>query len=126
MTGSGPRASWRLRSLLLAVYLAGGVAVAISLWSATRSAPDPAALLVCLLLLLATERTGFNVALGAAKILVDWLEAVLVLGLILIPAPWLVLATAVVLSGSEIARKSKLMQGSFNVAKTTGSVALAG
>src|ERR1700710_1001775 len=95
MTGTESRAPWRLRSLLLAVYSSCGVVLILSAMAAPRAWPPGANLLAAALIIVVVERTGFMVALGAAKIRVDWVEAAVVLGLVLLPAPWFVLVTPV-------------------------------
>jgi diguanylate cyclase (GGDEF)-like protein len=126
MTGTVARAPWRLRSLLLAVYIAGAAVVAVSLSDASHSIPSAVNLFAAALLICLVERTGFMVALGAAKIRVDWVEASVVLGLILLPVSWLILVAATVLIATEFMRRSKLMQGGYNVASTLASIAIAG
>jgi len=83
-------------------------------------------LALAVLLLVASDRCGLSVALGYSKFRVDWFEAAVVLGMVLLPAPWYVLVTLVCLTVMEAARKTRLLHGSFNVASTTSATALAG
>ncbi|HSP39340.1 MAG TPA: bifunctional diguanylate cyclase/phosphodiesterase, partial [Frankiaceae bacterium] len=116
---------WQLKALLLVVYAAAAVALAGSV-PGLRLTPMPLHVAATVLALLAIDRFGFAVALGRSKILVDWVEAAIVLGLVLLPWQWLVVVTAATLSIVEFVRRAKLMQGSFNVAATTACAALAG
>src|SRR3954469_19295506 len=115
MTGTESRTPLRLRLLLVVVYAAAATAL---LSAALRLGEVPGATQagIAAALLLTVERCAFAVALGRSKGVLDWLESVVLIGLVLLPWTWLVLLFAVLLTAVEASRKSKLMQGSFNVA----------
>jgi diguanylate cyclase (GGDEF)-like protein len=125
MTGRDSRTPWQLKVLLSVVYAAAAVALAAAL-PGLLPAPALLKIIATVLALLVIDRFGFAVALGRSKILVDWVEAAIVLGLVLLPWQWLVVVTAATLTILEFARRTKLMQGSFNVAATTACAAIAG
>src|SRR4051794_6975698 len=104
MTGTEARTPPRLKVLLLAVYAAAAAALVLSV-SHLGSLPqaDHAALGVGLMV--SVERFSFNVSLGKSKIVVDWIEAGVVIGLVLLSWAWLVLLIAATLTVVEFARK---------------------
>jgi diguanylate cyclase (GGDEF)-like protein len=126
MTGTDSRVAGRLKALLAFVHICCAVTVGLSAATISNRHVSVPALALVAALLLVIDRTGFTVAIGAAKTRVDWVEAYVVIGLALLPAAWLVLTTAVLLSVVEVQRKSRLMQGAYNVAATTGATGLAG
>jgi diguanylate cyclase (GGDEF)-like protein len=125
MTGSEARTPGKLRVLLLVVYIAGMLAVLLNAPAAATSIPPVGHLVLAALLTLSGERVGFSVALGAAKMRVDWAEAAIVVNLVLLPTPWLVLITASAVACLETYRRSALKQGAFNVASSAACTFMA-
>src|SRR4051794_40207547 len=114
MTGTEARDGRRLRTLILAVHMAGLFCVAFSAGHLGGHV-SPFAIGAVVVLAFVVEHTGFFVALGAAKMRLDWGEASIIVGLILLPAAWLVLVSAATMAVLGLLRHSKFKQGSFNV-----------
>src|SRR5689334_19683397 len=109
MTGTEARTPWRLKVLLLVVYVAAAGALA---WAglALRPLPAPGLAALAVLLIFTVEKFDFAVSLGKLRVRVSWLEAIIVLNLALLPAAWVVILLAGTLIVVETTRKAKLMQ----------------
>src|SRR3954451_6625310 len=107
MTGTEARTPQHLPALLLAGYCAAGVAIAATAL-ALPPIPPVENLAAAVLLIVASDRCGLSVSLGYSKMRVDWVEAAVLLGLVLLPPGWFVLVTFACLVGMEFARKTRL------------------
>src|SRR4051794_9038914 len=126
MMGTEARTARLTLALLLCVYAAGAAAVTWAAVAGNGEAPSLRRVVLVVALSILVEYTGFFVALGAAKMRVDWNEAVIVLGVVLLSTSWLVLISTATMALLEIVRHSKVKQGTFNVATTAVSSAAAG
>ena len=126
MSGRGP--AFRLHVLLAFVIAVGALVVAASAVRATTSdAPVPASwrLVSVVALFFLGERALFHLRFGRDQQSFNWLETAAVLGLVIVPAPWLSLMAPLGACLVHVSRRRPIVKTAFNTFSCAAGVFLA-
>jgi diguanylate cyclase (GGDEF)-like protein len=110
----------RLRLLIGLVVVLGVAVVATAVTRLIGSGddlPDPVVLALLVAGIAVASRTTVSIRVRANLIGVSWTELAVIVGLILVPAPWVVLCTALGITVSKVSGRVPAQRALFGVAK---------
>jgi diguanylate cyclase (GGDEF)-like protein len=120
------RRLWRLHALVVAVLLTGAGCLTVALQAAVRVDGTPALwrLALLALVLLVGESTVLNLRFGQETYTFTWSEAAIIVGLFLVPWPWLTVVAPLAVAVVHTVARRDLVKVVFNAASmATGATA---
>ena len=110
----------RLRLLISLVVVLAGIAIAWSVarvWSSPAKPPPVLLLLELVAAIALGSRTAWNIRIGSHGRGISWPEVGMLVGLAVVPAPWVILCTCLAITAARLFARSRFQKTIFGVAK---------
>ena len=127
-TETGNRRSlWRLHALVAAVTVAGMSCIALAVLSSGTPLDPPAAwrLILVALVLLVGDSTVLQLKFGRDSYTFTWSEAAIIIGLYLVPSPWLSIVAPLAVAAVHAAARRSPVKVAYNAASMAVGAPLA-
>lgn len=112
--------------LIGAAAVSSSVAAAAGWLEMTVPTPSWAALVSLVALVMVGDLVNVEVRIRSAKHAIAWTDAAVLIGLAVVPVPWVVLATATGVALASLLRRLRPMKSAFRVAKDATTAAAGG